>query len=694
MKAMRRISLAGLLALMAACDDGDAGTARPDANGDSGDARADVPLDGSPEGRDAGVAEVASETTVEVAAEAGAQDASEVGNTDAPLPKGYLRVLRLGQTVHGGTTVEFEGTGKSSVSEDDGRCALPAVADGTYAVSFRNGHYDEHIPQLILKSGEAFVKDAAGMVQPLTVVEMPHALRIASGDRKGYGYAISPSGTKLVRIIQPLPVPKDGPVDNRFELMSADGRSATPVVMGNVGGGRFWGEDRFLVLRFPMGYAGGGTYSLKAGLNGAETTVIPRIALGTFPEIVLNDTKVLYFAPLSAEPLNLAKNLMLAGEDGRAVMLGTDVVSAPLLSPNGLYAAFATNGDSRAILLHLVDLRTGTTRFVGTVSSPFDKLLFTPDSQHVVWGSGITRTTRVDGTSPEVTLGAADRLVLSPDGALVALHQTLGAPITVVPVTGGQPRTITVDGVSSLSIDDGFSSDGRYYFFETINALKAASTAALDVQIVTTDRQASVVAYAPAKQTVFAAAQTMTGEPLLTRMPLDRSGPPEVLTRRLLDAGTSSSKRLMYFLSSTAAGAATTLTVIDLASGVSRGFGPATARPLFSPDDTFAAYVNGTEIRVGKVADGTSVLVGKGPAAFVESFSPDGSRVLFRTENNNLSAAASDGSVVTPLSRWADGGPGATGFIHWLGNRQVLFTIESYKPAPPFAAGMYLAPVP
>ena len=113
---------------------------------------------------------------------------------------------------------------------------------------------------------------------------------------------------------------------------------------------------------------------------------------------------------------------------------------------------------------------------------------------------------------------------------------------------------------------------------------------------------------------------------------------------------------------------------------------------MFSADETRLVFSGGGKVWVGNTADGTQVAVADARFFYLEAdgFSPDNSRVIFRADRI-FTAAATDGSVTTPIARWVTAG---TGFVRWMGNRQLVFPAEAYVDAPPFIEGLYVAPVP
>lgn len=525
-----------------------------------------------------------------------------------------------------------------------------------------------------MRGGRTFVRNRSGTEQAFPSVELPRAHRIHDGNRDTFQYNVSPSGARLLLLQSMTGSP------NRLSLLTGDARTGTVIATGPLGMASFLDEDRLFFPRAPNGWFSPWSYQSMPATGGTETPVLPAVVNHEYPRFVLNGTKILYRAPGATMP-----TLTLVKSDGSdPLVLGNGPVDWAQISPDGNWAAFRTR-DEPAEQLRLANLRDGTTRTLASRLSPFVDYAFTPNSQRLVYQAGSIYSVVVDGGTP-IVLGSGSDHILSPEGSLVLFQDHYTVPLKVVPVGGGTPLSITVDTpTASLSLHS-FSSDGRYVFFETVNALKAASTAALDVQILTTDYNPRVVGYSPVGHTVFFTGDTGR----LYRMPLDRSGAREVLSEQAGDTGTSPKRGHLYF--SKPDGGATSLGLINLQTGQARSFRPGGGRPVFSADESRLVFSGGAKVWVGNTADGTQVAVADARFFYPEAdgFSPDNSRVIFRADGI-FTAAATDGSVTTPIARWVTVG---TGFVRWMGNRQLVFPAESYVDAPPFIEGLYVAPVP
>ena len=134
---------------------------------------------------------------------------------------------------------------------------------------------------------------------------------------------------------------------------------------------------------------------------------------------------------------------------------------------------------------------------------------------------------------------------------------------------------MTVD-VSAASVPTNvFSKDGAFIFYQIVNGFKAASTAQLDVQILTTAGNGRVLNYVPASKTVYFIADGAYVEGVgptsdFYRMSLDHSGPRETLATRLgMFSGpvSSPSGRYIAYGAPDAASSRSILNIIDTSNG-------------------------------------------------------------------------------------------------------------------------------
>jgi Tol biopolymer transport system component len=659
----------------------DAAAVRLDAGGASHEAGADAPE--AVPAADAGALEAGVDAPAIVPdASAGLPDAGIDSPPAVPdmasgaLPPGFMRALLIGQSQHAGTMVRFSGVAAPAVTEADGRFPLPNPADGTYEALFSNGEYEERIPQLTVRSGSTFVKNRYGSEQAFPTVELPRAHRIHDGDQNSFQYDISPSGARL------LLVQTTTPDMSRMSLRTGDARSGSVIATGALGVASFLDEDHLFFARAPNGWFSPWTYQSMPAGGGNEVKVLAAVVNHEYPRFVQGGTKILYRAPGAT-----MATVTLSRSDGTdAKVLGSGPVDYGQISADGNWLAFRTR-DAPAEQLRLCNLRDGSTRVVASGLGAFVDYEFTPNSQRLVYQAGTISSVTVEGGTPNV-LGSGDDHILSPEGSLVLFQERYTQPLKVVPVEGGTPRAITVDTpTSSLGLHK-FSSDGRYVFFKTVDGLKAAATGGLDVQILTSDYNGEVIGYSPIGHTAFFTGTPTGGTKGLYRMPLDRSGAREVLAAPVGDPWTSPRGRYLFF--SNLDQAAPTLSLVDLQTGQTRTFRPGGSRPVFSSDETRLLFGAAGKVWVGNVTDGTQVAVGDAKFFYPEVFSPDGSRVTFRADQV-FTAAASDGSITTPIARWVNAG---TGFIRWMGNRQIVFSTGPFADPPPFIDGLYVAPVP
>jgi hypothetical protein len=194
------------------------------------------------------------------------------------------------------------------------------------------------------------------------------------------------------------------------------------------------------------------------------------------------------------------------------------------------------------------------------------------------------------------------------------------------------------DTPASLSTNV-FSKDGAFIFMNTVNGFKAVSTAKLDVQTLTTAGNGHVISYLPDSQTAYFTANGAYVAGLgiaddLYRMPLDHSGPREILATGLgmfMGPVASPSGRYIVFAPPDAASSRPILTVIDTTTGEARPLANGkTSEVTFSPDESWLFLVDDNPTaRLAHLSDGLTFPLSSGPYLGNAKFSPSGDRVMY-----------------------------------------------------------------
>jgi WD40 repeat protein len=258
--------------------------------------------------------------------------------------------------------------------------------------------------------------------------------------------------------------------------------------------------------------------------------------------------------------------------------------------------------------------------------------------------------------------------------------------------------TVTVD-VSAASVPTNvFSKDGAFIFYQIVNAFKAASTAQLDVQILTTAGNGRVIDYVPASKTVYFIADGayVEGEGFTSdfyRMPLDHSGPRETLATRLgMFSGpvSSPSGRYIAYGAPDAASSRSLLNIIDTSTGATMPIAYVTTGLVtFSPDESWVFLVDDSSTaRLGRLSDGLTYPLTSGPSlANGAKFSPSGDRVMYGVNGVLVTAPVQPCPLPTFVARNTSG-------ARWVTDRALALFRTAVAAPFSFANGLYLAPVP
>jgi hypothetical protein len=426
-----------------------------------------------------------------------------------------------------------------------------------------------------------------------------------------------------------------------------------------------------------------GTPEVVDPITGARFPLGIHVALGTFfrltPERVMFDWSS---TSQNAGGMGLAR---LDVGDVVTVARRSNVWRRPRDSNAWLAMLNGTTG------LQLIDVASGAAHTVLTSDFPYAFDL-TPDGQRLVYSVIATYVVPTAGGTP-VKLADTREYVLSPDGSMILVQPSISSPLQIIPVAGGPARTITVDVLTqSLGLNT-FSSDGAFVFFQTINAFKVASTAALDVQIVTTQTNAFVATYVPARHMAYFVADNATNFSTrdLYRMPLDRSGPRVALATGIVSGllKSPSGRYILYPVPGLPDGGSM-LTLTDTTSEAVVPLAPGLfSRAVFSPDERWILFVDSEGwVRLGRTADGTTFRVALGGSPL--SFSPSGTRAMFVANGVLATLPVEPCPVPTFVARDLD--PNSP--PRWVGDQAVAF-FRANVPAPlGVASGFYLASIP
>ncbi|MBN2194776.1 MAG: hypothetical protein JW751_18315 [Polyangiaceae bacterium] len=597
---------------------------------------------------------------------------------DASAASPVVSRLDLGDPT--GTVVQLGGAASSMVVSSDGKLSLPLVPDGTYSLALALGAWEETIPQLEVTGGKSFIVD--GTAFPLGPIELQRAHRLVTGSTSDVRFTTSAAASALV-------YSQYARSAGTASLVPAAGGAPTTVASGWVSQA-FFVEDgrRIAVVMLAGDTLRGAAIDLVDPATATRTSLAADSPFNL--DVFLFTPKRLGYWIGSTSPLDLVIERLDVGDRFTV----KDVNNIWQRSPDKRWLAVytATGG------LRTVDLETGAVHFVS--SRPVNHFEFTADSQRVVFSDQITIYSAEAGTGAVTELAQSNEYLLSPDGRLVLVRPSISQPLQVVPVMGGAPVTVTVD-VSTASLPTNvFSKDGAFVFMQTVNGFKAASTAKLDVQVLTTAGNGLVVNYVPASKTLYFIADGayVAGLGITSdfyRMPLDHSGPREILATGLgmfMGPRSSPSGRYIAFAAPDAVSSRSILTIIDTTTGAATPLVYATTGLVtFSPDESWVFLVDdSTTARLARLSDGLTFSLSGGPyLADAAKFSPSGDRVMYGAGGVLVTAPVQPCPLPTFVMRNAD-----VNSARWVTDR-ALAVFRTGVAAPfSFANGLYLAQVP
>jgi len=663
-------------------DGGDATAERSPDQRFADDGRADGLAEGGGDGRDAGSA-IGNDADAWSPAVAICTNRDGAPLAPAAAPDGSAAspvVSRLDRGDPTGTVVQLGSAAPSMVASSDGLLSLPRVPDGTYNLALALGAWEETIPQLSVTGGMPFIVD--GTAFPLGLIELQRAHRLVTGSTSDVRFTASAAASALV-------YSQYAKSAGTASFVPAAGGAPTTVASGWVSQAFFVEDGRRIAVVMLAGDTLRG-----AAIDLVDPATATRTSLAADSPFNLD---VFLFTPErlgywigATSPLDLVVERLDIGDRFTV----KDVNNIWQRSPDKRWLAVytATGG------LRTVDLETGAVHFVS--SRAVNHFEFTADSQRVVFSDQITIYSAEAATGTVTQLAQSNQYLLSPDGRLVLVQPSISQPLQVVPVTGGTPMTVTVD-VSTASVPTNvFSKDGAFIFYQTIKEFRAASTAKLDVQVLTTAGNGRVVDYVPASKTVYFIADGayVEGQGFTTdfyRMPLDHSGPREILAKGLgmfMGPRSSPSGRYVAFAAPDATSSRSILTIIDTTTGVATALAYATTGQVtFSPDESWVFLVDDSSTaRLARLSDGLTFPLSGGPyLADAAKFSPSGDRVMYGAGGVLVTAPVQPCPLPTFVVRNAD-----LNSARWVTDR-ALAVFRTGVAAPfSFENGLYLAQVP
>lgn len=574
--------------------------------------------------------------------------------------------------------MQLTGAPPSMVASSDGQLSLMSVPDGTYGLTLALGAWEETIPVLDMTGGKPFIVD--GSTFPLGQIELQRAHRLITGSSDEVLFDTSAAADALVYSRYAMSA-------GTASLVPAAGGTPATVASGWVSHAFFVENGkRVAIVMLSGNMLLDGSIDLVNPATAARTTLATGVPIGA-GEYLFAPERLGYYVG-STSPLDLVIERLDVGDRFTV----SDVNNVWRQSPNRRWLAVYTAGSG----LRTVDLDTGTVHFVS--SRPANNFEFMADSQRVVFSDQITIYGANPSTGVVTQLAQSNEYLLSPDGRLVLMQPSISQPLQVVPVTGGSPVTVTVE-VSAASVPTNvFSKDGAFIFFQTVNAFKAASTAQLDVQILTTASNGHVIDYVPASKTVYFIADGayVEGEGFTSdfyRMPLGHSGSRETLATRLgsfQGPASSPSGRYIAYGAPDAASSRSILNIIDTSTGVTTPIAYVTTGLVtFSPDESWIFLVDDSSTaRLGRLSDGLIYPLASGSyLANGAKFSPSGDRVMYGVNGVLVTAPVQPCPLPTFVARNTSG-------ARWVTDRALaLFRTRVAAPFS-FANGLYLAPVP
>jgi hypothetical protein len=525
------------------------------------------------------------------------------------------------------------GTAIMGTTDAAGSYALSHVPSGTYQVQFRNGAYEELLPQVLCSAGPAlFVGDQQQLFTIPTV--------------------------NLIRA-------------HRF--FTADLDFLPPLFPRSTSGGigfMYWGE---------LAQGPGGSLAAVNGVTGATTTLFDQALSLPYLSLSQDQSRVVLYNT-GADALHAAV-LSVPVTGGAFATLGTSSDSfypdfPPFtFSPDGKLMLFSEDG----LNLWVAPVAGGTK--VPLASAPGGTwnhdCWFTPLGGAVFCRGTTVSLAPINGGGATVitTTGASQESAdLSADGMTVAFAATTGGATSLflAPATGGAATRLT----AALPGPVAFAPDGRIVYLSTQSTLEWIDANGATHGTIMPAVSAARVSFGGTNRVVADVGSnlmvgTFSGDPPLTVGPSAWS--------RFL---TPDRNRLVAWDSNLGG-----MVTVSLSTGDVTTLGMMTAGATFSPDGSWVAFIEGTDIRLARTDGSMNRAIGQAGGVFewTTQFSP-ASRSLLFNDNRGLWVMPVDGNPV---------GVALQGDIEtWAGETSFTFFHYDTNAVTHFASGPYLGSVP
>jgi hypothetical protein len=381
--------------------------------------------------------------------------------------------LLYGRSSHQGTTVTVTGTGRQATTAADGSWRIDGVQEGTYAVHFANGAFQETVPQVLAIAGsDGFVLDQTLFSLPQSPLTLYPATRRKSATLTTALYVLSPDGSRLVYT---------DPTTGALELVPLDGSApqgkSAPVPVAQAVYQFGIAPAGNLVWYIGTDPATGASALLTVPVLGGKAVIIDS-NLG-FANVTWNadGTRLLYRTDLDA--YDDAGTVKLAPSGGGAPLVIGSGASQPLVAADQRYALFVNGFDGNRFTgaLVAVDLAAGTTATLSPGSVYIEGGFAFGAGDRVVFATldddfqpGPVYSVAPSGAGP-VTLGAGGGLLVSGDGSTVAFGSCTsqaGCTSMVGPVGGPVHVAAPSAAPFALSRDGQQLVDGNGYAQPTV----------------------------------------------------------------------------------------------------------------------------------------------------------------------------------------------------------------------------------
>jgi Tol biopolymer transport system component len=429
-------------------------------------------------------------------------ETTEVPQIDLVVGAGHAALrgtaLLYGATEHSGTRVVIVGTGLETVTAADGSWAIDGIPEGTYAVRFEHGTWQETVPAVeALPGSDGFVIDDSLYALEQSPLTLFAASRFHA-TRTGGDFLLSPDDSRLLygdsedASLRSVPLDGSGAVtlskqwwgnfdssdpDATFspdsawvvfrtvdlEMAPAAGGAAARVAYGTY-------SQRFAPSGGLLGYMG------RDAVQGTSALFVTAYPGGT-PKMLVSDAKMgqpvwsadgshLIYRTDVDDYWRLGTVRLVAASGGPPV----DVAGSarePIVRADGRYALVPANVSTYdgSFTLYSVDLSSGAVVQLADHSAGYDGPSFAGDRVVYHEEQALYSIPIAGGTPTALGMGTAFKV--SPDGSRVAFLnscQPYSYPCTLwsVPTIGG-----TASMVAAGAFDYDFSADGTQLWYTT-----------------------------------------------------------------------------------------------------------------------------------------------------------------------------------------------------------------------------------